>query len=150
MIFTRILGNKKNSFKIVSWKASVVNHAKASTSRCTIRVRVRDRTVERSATGNGPVNAFDLALRKALSSTCPNISRMKLTAYRVRELDPESATAAKVAVHIDYSNGQDDWTAAAVSTNILDASLKALVDGYQYFLWMEDRRRRAFLGWESA
>lgn len=150
LIFARMLGNQKNSFKIVSWKAGVVNHAKASTSRCTIKVRVRDRTVERSAMGNGPVNAFDLALRKALSSTCPKISKMRLTAYRVRELDPESATAAKVAVHIDYSNGQDDWTAAAVSTNILDASLSALVDGYQYFLWMEDRRQRALLGWESA
>ena len=62
---------------------------------------------------------------------------MRLTAYRVRELDPESATAAKVAVHIDYSNGQSDWTAAAVSTNILDASLRALVDGYEFFLWRQ-------------
>ncbi len=150
LVFARRLGNQKNFLKIVSWKASIAKRDKTSTSRCTIRVRVRDRTVQKSAVGNGPVNAFDIALRKALSSTCPEISKMRLTAYRVRELDPESATAAKVAVHIDYSNGQDDWTTAAVSTNILDASLRALVDGYQYFLWMEDRGRRAVLPSESV
>ena len=142
LVFAKKLGEFENSFRLVSWKAGIANRGKESTARCTIRLNVRGHTVERSAVGNGPVNAFDLALRKALSSRCPEISKMKLTAYRVRELDPESATAAKVAVHIDYSNGQSDWTTAAVSTNILDASLRALVDGYQYFLWMEDRKKR--------
>ena len=135
LIFARRLRKLGNSFKLVSWKADIAKRGKASVARCTMKVNVRGHTVEKSAVGNGPVNAFDLALRKALSSEFPEISKMRLTAYRVRELDPESATAAKVAVHIDYSNGQSDWTAAAVSTNILDASLRALVDGYQYFLW---------------
>jgi len=110
-----------------------------------LKIKAGHITVQRSAVGNGPVNAFDLALRKALSSRRREICTMKLTAYRVRELDPESATAAKVAVHIDYSNGKGDWTTAAVSTNILDASLTALVEGYQYFLWMEDRKQKALL-----
>lgn len=145
LIFARALGENRNSFKVVTWKASVAKRGKASTARCTLNVKVGNLTVQRSAVGNGPVNAFDLALRKALSSRRKEISKMKLTAYRVRELDSESATAAKVAVHIDYTNGKGDWTTAAVSTNILDASLAALVDGYKYFLWMEDRKRTALL-----
>lgn len=145
LIFARALGENRNSFKVVTWKASVAKHGKASTARCTLNVKFGSVIVQRSAVGNGPVNAFDLALRKALSSRHKEISKMKLTAYRVRELDPESATAAKVAVHIDYTNGKTDWTAAAVSTNILDASMAALVDGYRYFLWMEDRTRTALL-----
>jgi len=150
LVFAQKLRELGNSFKLVSWKADISERGKALTARCTIKLNVRGHTVERSAVGNGPVNAFDLALRKALSSRCPEISKMRLTAYRVRELDPESATAAKVAVHIDYSNTQTDWTAAAVSTNILDASLRALIDGYQYFLWMEDRKQRVALGSGSA
>ena len=145
LIFARALGENRNSFKVATWKATVAKRGEASTAQCTLNVKVGNLTVQRSAVGNGPVNAFDLALRKALSSRHKEISKMKLTAYRVRELDPESATAAKVAVHIDYTNGRGDWTTAAVSTNILDASLAALVDGYKYFLWMEDRKRTAFL-----
>ena len=145
LIFARALGEYRNPFKVVSWKASVVKRGKVSAARCTLKIKTRDLTVQRSAVGNGPVNAFDLALRKALSSRRKEICRMKLTAYRVRELDPESATAAKVAVHIDYTNGKGDWTTAAVSTNILDASLTALVEGYQYFLWTEDRKQKALL-----
>ena len=145
LVFARNLGWHGNSFRLVSWKATIAKRGQASTAQCTIKVRVRDRTIESSAVGNGPVNAFDLALRKALSSKYREISEMRLTSYRVRELDPESATAAKVAVHVDYSNGRNDWTTAAVSTNILDASLRALVEGYQYFLWMEDRKQRAGL-----
>jgi len=141
LIFARALGKYTDPFKVVSWKAAVEKHGKVSAARCTLKIRSREITIQKSAVGNGPVNAFDLALRKALSSHRKEVCRMKLTAYRVRELDPESATAAKVAVHIDYTNGEGDWTTAAVSTNILDASLAALVEGYQYFLWMEDRKR---------
>jgi 2-isopropylmalate synthase len=145
LIFARALGENRNFFKVVDWKTSVARSGKASTAQCTLNVKIGNLTVHRSAGGNGPVNAFDLALRKALSSRRKEISKMKLTAYRVRELDPESATAAKVVVHIDYTDGNKEWTTAAVSANILDASLAALVDGYKYFLWMEDRKRMALL-----
>jgi 2-isopropylmalate synthase len=137
LIFARKLRKLSSSFRLVSWKADIAKRGKASAARCTLKLSVRGHTLEKSSVGNGPVNAFDLALRKALSSEFPEISKMRLTAYRVRELDPESATAAKVAVHIDYSNSQSDWTAAAVSTNILDASLRALIDGYEFFLWRQ-------------
>jgi 2-isopropylmalate synthase len=139
LIIARKLSKLGNSFRLVSWKAEIAGRRKASAARCKVKLNVRGHTVEKSSVGNGPVNAFDLALRKALSSEFPEISTMRLTAYRVRELDPESATAAKVAVHIDYSNGQSDWTTAAVSANILDASLRALVDGYRYFFWTIER-----------
>jgi len=140
LLFARKLSKSRSPFTVVSWKATVAKSGKASTARCKIKVKVGDRTIQRSAIGNGPINAFDLALRKTLSSKWQEISNIRLTAYRVRELDPERATAAKVAVHVDYSDGQVDWTTAAVSTNILDASMRALVDGYQYFLWTEQRK----------
>jgi 2-isopropylmalate synthase len=140
LLFARKLRSLRKSFKLVSWRADIAKRGRTSAARCMIKVEVGGHVVKKSSLGNGPVNAFDLALRKALSSEFPEVSKMRLTAYRVRELDPESATAAKVAVHIDYSNGQSDWTAAAVSTNILDASVRALIDGYEYFLWKSGGR----------
>ncbi|GAX89905.1 citramalate synthase [Effusibacillus lacus] len=99
-----------------------------------VKVRVFDEVVLEAAEGNGPVNAFDNALRKALESFYPEIKHMHLSDYKVRVLDGGGATAAKVKVLIESSNGKDKWSTVGVSTNIIEASWQALSDSFRYFL----------------
>lgn len=95
-----------------------------------------DNTAEITASvGNGPVNALDLALRKALSVFYPQLNKVHLTDYKVRVLTAEDATAAKVRVLIESTDGEDVWTTVGVSTDIIQASWKALVDSIEYILY---------------
>ena len=87
-----------------------------------------------AAEGDGPVNALDNALRKALLRFYPEIAEVKLVDYKVRVLDEKEATAAKVRVLIESSDGETTWSTVGVSTNIIEASWQALCDGMNYKL----------------
>ena len=84
--------------------------------------------------GDGPVNALDGALRKALEPFYPAIRNIRLTDFKVRILDGERGTAAKTRVLIDSTDGEDHWSTVGVSTNIIRASWLALVDSIEYYL----------------
>jgi 2-isopropylmalate synthase len=88
-----------------------------------------------AAVGNGPVHALDLALRKALCVFYPELKKVHLTDYKVRVLSGQDATAAKVRVLIESTDGKDIWTTVGVSTDIIQASWKALVDSIEYILF---------------
>ena len=88
----------------------------------------------RAAEGDGPVNALDISLRSALSKFYPSLSRAHLVDYKVRVITPESATAAKVRVLIDTTDGETQWTTVGVSADIIDASFKAITDSIVYML----------------
>jgi 2-isopropylmalate synthase len=100
----------------------------------TIKVTVNGKNILEVAEGNGPVSALDEALRKALVKFYPVIASFHLTDYKVRILDGENGTAAKTRVLIESSNGEERWTTVGVSTNILDASYLAVVEGIEYGL----------------
>ena len=100
----------------------------------TIKVRVGEQVLHTAADGNGPVNALDSALRKALVTVYPEIERIKLTDYKVRVLNERSGTAAKVRVLITSSENGSTWGTIGVSTNIIEASWRALVDSIEYGL----------------
>ncbi|MPN20648.1 (R)-citramalate synthase [bioreactor metagenome] len=87
-----------------------------------------------AAEGHGPVNALDTALRKALGVFYPHLKKMRLADYKVRVLDTDTATAAKVRVHIESTDGKNVWGTVGVSTNIIEASWVALTDSIEYFL----------------
>ncbi len=87
-----------------------------------------------TAEGNGPVNAIDTALRAALGKTFPLLSHVHLTDYKVRILDGSTATGAVTRVLIDFSNGERSWTTIGVSSNIIEASWRALEEGIVYGL----------------
>ncbi len=87
-----------------------------------------------TAEGNGPVNAIDTALRAALDGTFPLLSHVHLTDYKVRILDGATATGAVTRVLIDFSNGERSWTTIGVSSNIIEASWRALEEGLVYGL----------------
>jgi len=100
----------------------------------TVKVVVQGRRVIATAEGNGPVNALDEALRAALEPSYPALKAVKLTDFKVRVLDSDQGTDATVRVLIDFSDGERTWTTTGVSTNVIDASFDALLEGIELAL----------------
>ena len=93
-----------------------------------------------AAEGNGPVNAMDKALRKALERFYPQLKEIQLTDYKVRVLDSQNATAAKVRVLIETQNSTSSWNTVGVSPDVVEASWKALVDSVTYHLLKAEKK----------
>ncbi|WP_139376028.1 citramalate synthase [Clostridium oryzae] len=106
-----------------------------------IKVEVDGREELAAAEGDGPVNAMDGALRKALKVFYPQLNDIRLTDYKVRVLDTAEATASKVRVHIETASKNKVWGTVGVSTNIIEASWEALVDSIEYFLYEEKSKK---------
>jgi 2-isopropylmalate synthase len=113
----------------------------------TIMVRVDGQVEHTAAIGNGPVNALDAALRKALETFYPAIRNVRLVDFKVRVLSGAEGTAARVRVLIESTDGVDSWGTVGVSENIIQASWESLVDSIEYKL-LRDEERRA--GWRPA
>ena len=110
----------------------------------TVKVEVAGEVLHTAADGNGPVNALDSALRKALGAFYPQLDSVHLVDYKVRILDSEEATGAQTRVIIDSSNGVLEWSTMGSGTNIIAASCQALCDSLEYAIWKtgaEVRRR---------
>jgi 2-isopropylmalate synthase len=110
----------------------------------TVKVEVAGEVLHTAADGNGPVNALDSALRKALGAFYPQLDAVHLVDYKVRILDSEEATGAQTRVIIDSSNGPLEWSTMGSGTNIIAASCQALCDSLEYAIWKtgaEVRRR---------
>ncbi len=103
-------------------------------SEATIKVRVSEQQVHTAAEGNGPVNALDNALRKALEKIYPDLKKIKLMDYKVRVLDGRDGTGSKVRVLIESRDEYKSWGTVGVSPNIIEASWQALVDSLEYGL----------------
>jgi 2-isopropylmalate synthase len=106
-----------------------------------MKVSVEGQTEITAAEGDGPINALDRSLRKALERFFPALGQVRLTDYKVRVLDGTAATASKVRVLIESTDGREVWTTVGVSTNIIEASWIALVDSIEYKL-IRDREQR--------
>lgn len=104
-----------------------------------LQLRVGEKEEVAGAVGNGPVNALDIALRKALGVFYPAVREMHLTDFKVRVIDQSSTTAAKVRVLIESTNGEESWTTVGVSNDIIEASFHALVDSFEYQLSKKER-----------
>jgi 2-isopropylmalate synthase len=111
-------------------------------SEATIKVTVGTRTEIAAAEGDGPVNALDRALRKALTSFYPEIAKVHLRDFKVRILDGEDGTAAKTRVLIESGDGVHIWGTVGVSPNIIEASWQALTDSVEYALFQERASRK--------
>ncbi len=109
-------------------------------SEAVIKLTVGNRVVHTAAEGNGPVNALDNALRKALEEFYPAIRNMQLTDYKVRVLDEKDGTGAIVRVLIETGDGECSWGTVGVSANIIEASWQALVDSIAYGLLKTQER----------
>jgi len=103
-------------------------------SEAIIKINVNGKVVHTAAEGNGPVNALDNALRKALEGFYPEISGFQLNDYKVRVLDEKDGTGAAVRVLVESGDGHSSWGTVGVSPNIIEASWEALVDSIAYGL----------------
>ena len=136
LLVKKLIGTYKPHFKLVLYKTMGEFPVPEGglPSSATIKVEV-DGTEEITAVmGNGPVNALDLALRKALTVFYPDIKNIHLTDYKVRVIEQSSTTNARVRVLIETTDGKNTWTTIGVSNDIIEASLIALVDSLEYKL----------------
>jgi len=103
-------------------------------SEATVKIKVGNEIFHTAAEGNGPVNALDAAIRKALLQFYPKLANVQLVDYKVRVLDGNDGTGAIVRVSIETSNGKDRWGTVGSSSNIIEASWLALADSLEYAL----------------
>lgn len=120
-------------FKLESWRVVVEQQAQGDVvTEATIKVWLDDQLYERSATGNGPVNALDSALRSAITEVHPHLQDIELTNFKVRILDESKGTNAVTRVLIDASDGEAEWGTIGVNENLIAASWQALVDSLAF------------------
>jgi 2-isopropylmalate synthase len=131
------LGKRQQLFEIKGFQVhcDLAQGKESQTSNvATVKLAVNGNNILEAAEGNGPVAALDAGLRKALVNFYPQIAQFELTDYKVRILDGNSGTAAKTRVLVESRNGHQRWTTVGVSTNILEASYQAVVEGLEYGL----------------
>ncbi len=138
LLIKKAIGQFEEPFTLESFRVIIEkNHSGPSTSQATIKISVGNDQEITAAEGDGPVNALDNALRKALTKFFPHIKDMALVDYKVRVIDGSDSTAAKVRVQIETRDPREIWSTIGVSENIIEASWQALVDSVQYKLSRE-------------
>jgi 2-isopropylmalate synthase len=140
ILIKKALGQHKKFFELMGFRVMVEKKTEEETplSEATIMVRVGDRVEHTAAVGNGPVNALDHAIRKALEKFYPELKQVKLLDYKVRILSTKDGTGALTRVLIESGDGQSKWGTVGVSENIIEASWQALVDSIDYKLLKEE------------
>ena len=135
LLVQRLLGKYKPFFTLKEYRIGVYESSEdGSNSAATISITVGGQEETATAEGDGPVNALDKAVRQALERFYPAIKDVKLVDYKVRVLDSDKATAAKVRVLIESADHRESWTTVGVSTDIIDASWRAMLDAIEYKL----------------
>ncbi len=135
ILMRRKLNTWREFFELGGFKVIIHKDTDAEpVSEALIKVRVGNQVEHTAAEGNGPVNALDNALRKALEKFYPELKRIVLSDYKVRVLDGLDGTAAKVRVLITTKDEKTSWNTVGVSPNIIEASWKALVDSITFYL----------------
>jgi len=134
LLIRKILKHQEPPFLVQAYHVSMRSEGKASICEATIKVRVGTEMAHTVAEGDGPVNALDSALRAALVKFYPQLETVRLTDYKVRILDSATGTASKTRVLIQSGDGKDEWGTVGASSNIIEASLQALVDSMEYRL----------------
>ncbi|HLY24038.1 MAG TPA: citramalate synthase [bacterium] len=137
LLMRRIMGQHRPSFTLLGLRVTVEKRdpgVAVCAAEATIKVAVDGQEEHTAAEGDGPVHALDRALRKALGRFYPEIQRVRLTDYKVRVLNADAATAARVRVLIQSTDGTHTWGTVGVSENVVEASWQALVDSLEYVL----------------
>jgi 2-isopropylmalate synthase len=138
LLIKKEAGQFEEPFTLESFRVTIEkNRSGPSSSQATIKISVAGVDEITAAEGDGPVNALDNALRKALNKFFPRIKEMGLVDFKVRVIDGSDATAAKVRVKIESRDSREIWSTIGVSEDIIEASWQALVDSFQYKLLKE-------------
>jgi 2-isopropylmalate synthase len=132
LLLRRETGDYEPLFELESWRVVVeTNGAGEVGTEATIKIKIGGEHYERSAYGNGPVNALDAALRAAIVEVHPHLADIALVNYKVRIVDEAKGTAAVTRVLIDASDGNEVWGTIGVSENVIAASCEALVESLE-------------------
>ena len=140
LLMQKALGDYTPLFELIGYRCSFHRDAEGASTTCqaTVIGRVQEKSFEETAEGDGPVNALDSALRKALIKFYPGIEQVTLSDYKVRIVDGGRGTAARTRVHILSNQGSESWETVGVSDNIIYASWLALVDSFEYLKFHND------------
>ncbi len=123
------------SFEVESWRTIVEQDPDGTVkTEATVKVHINGDRIISTAEGNGPVNALDRALRRAIVQAYPDLNTLRLVDYKVRILDEKSGTGAKTRVLIGTSNGEQSWSTVGVHENVIAASWRALEDAVTFGL----------------
>ncbi len=140
LLVRRAAGTFKPHFETLKYHVSVESDEPGPLhTEATVKIRVGKTDRHEVAEGDGPVNALDAALRKALNGSFPNLNQMHLVDYKVRVINSEAGTAAGVRVTIESRDQHDVWGTVGVSENIIEASWMALVDAVEYKLCKDEQ-----------
>ena len=141
LLIHKQLGRFQPFFELNEYTVSVqeFSESRSNNAVAKVKITVANQVESVTAEGDGPVNALDKAIRKALERFYPQISEVKLIDYKVRVLDSDKATAAKVRVLIESADPNSSWTTIGVSTDIIDASWRAMLDAIEYKLLQDSQ-----------
>jgi 2-isopropylmalate synthase len=139
LLVKKTLGLYKPWFERLGYHVTVETDAHGcATNEATVKIRVADAVQHTVSEGDGPVNALDGALRKAILPTFPRLAEMTLVDYKVRVVNARAGTAARVRVVIESRDEADIWTTVGVSENLIEASWLALVDSFEFKLFKDE------------
>ena len=145
LLIQKVLKKHKPFFDLLGYRVIVEKRSKGehSMAEATVKLSVNGEVESTVGEGDGPVDALNDALRKALTRFYPAIKDVTLVDYQVRILDPEEGTGAKTRVLIESSDGKQSWGTVGVSPNLIEASWEALVDSVEYKLFLEESAARS-------
>jgi 2-isopropylmalate synthase len=139
LLVRKVGGLYRAKFERIHYRVNVeTNESGAPLTEATVKLLVRNAVEHVVAEGDGPVNALDRALRKALQPHFPRLAEMQLVDYKVRVINSTEGTAARVRVVIESRDGADVWSTVGVSENVIEASWLALVDSVEYKLFQDE------------
>ena len=143
LLIQEALGKKRKNFNLIGFRVidEKRNEDETAIAEATIMVQVDGVVEHAAAMGNGPVNALDQALRRALTKFYPSLKQVELLDYKVRVLSSGEGTGAVVRVLIESGDGKDKWGTVGVSHNVIEASWLALADSIDYKLYKDSRHR---------
>jgi 2-isopropylmalate synthase len=144
LMVERLAGRDRRMFETLGYRVSVAGHAdREPVTEATVKLRVGDVVEHTVSEGDGPVNALDGALRKALERHFPGLKALDLADYKVRVINARAGTAARVRVVIESKDQDSVWGTVGVSENVIEASWLALIDAFEHKLAKDARSIKA-------
>ena len=134
LLVKRISGHYKPKIELIETEINTRQIIPSSKSTARVKIKINDEIIEHASSGLGPVNALDIALKKALVKYYPDLDGVELNDYNVRVVTGSRGTASLVRVIIESTDGKSTWSTIGVSRDIVEASWKALIDSIEYKL----------------
>ncbi len=139
LLVKRVMGMYRPKFERLAYRVNIeTDVGGVPVTEATVKVRVGERVEHTVSEGDGPVNALDGALRKALLGHYPRLAELHLADYKVRVVNARAETAARVRVVIEWRDRDSVWGTVGVSENIIEASWLALADAVEYKLFKDE------------